>query len=137
MLPKWSWAFRFICPPLSEPIPDRTQNIFGVNCWQLLLLARHSDLLPLHYHYVIITLSLHHSLHYLWCPFFTLSVSFTVSIFAVGRSPAARCVAGVPSVVPRPSLGPRGNSPLLFGVARSLRDGSFGTRFEGTSHRLV
>ena len=63
-----SWAFRFICPPLSEAIQAEL-NIFGVNRWQLQLWARHSDLLPLHYHYIIITLSLHYSLHYYLCPF--------------------------------------------------------------------
>ena len=46
-----SWAFRFICPPLSEAIQAEL-NIFDVNRWQLLLWARHSDLLPLHYHYI-------------------------------------------------------------------------------------
>ena len=81
-------GFSVHLPPLERGHPDRTQNIFGVNCWQLLLLARHSDLLPLHYHFIIITLSLHHSLHY-YGVLFHFECLFHCFMSAVGCSPAA------------------------------------------------
>ena len=108
-------GFSVHLPPLSEAIQTelKTSSVSTAgnsSCWHIILIF---------FHYTITTLSLnyYYIIHYIINGvLFHFECLFHCSIFAAGRLPAAGCVAGIPSIVPRPSPGPRGDSPLLLGV---------------------
>ena len=109
VLPKSSWSFRFICPPLSEAIQTelKTSSVSTAGnsyCWHVILIF---------FHYIITTLSLryHYIIHYsINGVLFHLECLFHCFMFAVGCSLAAGCIAGIPSIVP----------PIPSGTARRL-----------------
>ena len=125
-------GFSVHLPPLSEAIQTelKTSSVSTAGnsyCWHVILI------LFLHYHYIIITLSLHSFM----VSFFSLRVS--LSLFHVrGWLLASHGVYRQKPFHHATTLsGTARQLSSSFRSSRGLRDGSFGTKFEGTSHRLV